>query len=190
MSYVIREAQKLSYPIYVSTEDSEISQIATELGVEVINRPLKLAQDESKSIDAIKHAQKTMKADYVVLLNACCPFTLASDIQNCVDIIIREKCDSVISLVEDFSSHPSKLCNLIGDRVYPIQTGYAFQTGERQRLSRVWKRNTAIYVMKRSTIRKGNICGKKTYGYVMPQERSLDINTEFEWRLCELLLKN
>ena len=188
MAYVIEEAKKLSYPIYVSTEDPEIKEVALGLGVNVIDRPEKLAKDDSRSIDAIRHAQRQLKADYIILLNACCPLTKAEDIKNCVDILTGEKCDSVVSLVEDFSSHPSKICNLIGNRVYPIQTGYTFQTAERQKLNKVFKRNTSIYGMSKNTIRKGLLFGKDTRGYVMSRENSWDINTLWDFEICEFLI--
>lgn len=195
MAYAIDEAKKLKYPVYVSTEDEEIKQVALSLEVNVIDRPAKLAQDDSKSIDAVKHALRVLKEseepiDYVVLLNACTPFVKAEDIQACVDIARKTKCDSVVSLIEDFSSHPSKLCNLIEDRVYPISSAHSFETGERQALSKIYKRNTSIYIASRQTIRKGTFFGKNTRGYVMPPERSIDINTPYDFWLCDLIMKN
>ena len=187
ISYVIEQAKKLPYPIYVSTEDSEIKDVALGLGVQVIDRPLKLALDDSRSIDAIKHAQRVINADYIVLLNACCPLLLFQDIENCVKIALETGCDSVTSLVEDSSAHPSKVCNLIEGKIYPINTSYSFQTGERQKLAPIFKRNTAIYVISKRNIRKGLIFDKNIRGYVMPESRSIDINSEFQLKLCELL---
>ena len=160
------------------------------LGVHVIDRPPKLAQDNSKSIDVVKHANRILKADYIVLLNACTPLIKSEDIQACVDIATREKCESVVSLVESFDSHPSKLCYLVGNKTLPINSSYSFETGERQQLTKIYKRNTAIYVIARRTIVKGKICGKDTRGYVMPIERSIDINSEWDLKLCELILKD
>lgn len=190
LSYILTEALKIFPEVYLSTEDSEIAKIGREYGATIIERPLKLAQDKSKSIDAVKHAQRFVKSDYVMLLNACCPFTQAQDIKNVVDIAISEKPDSVVSLVEDFSSHPSKVCNLIEGKVYPINTAYSFETGERQKFSKTYKRNTAIYLASKATIRKGSFFGKKNLGYVMSKEKSWDINDEWDWKIAELILKN
>ena len=188
ISYIIEEAKKLPYPIYVSTEDIEIKGVAERLGVSVIKRPIKYAKDTSKSLDTIKHANYLLRADYIVLLNACVPFTKTIDIQSCIDLAIETKCDSVVSLVEDFSSHPSKICNLVGNKIYPIYTGFTFQTGERQQLSKTYKRNTAIYVISKSNIRKNTLLGKNIIGYIMPPERSIDINTQWDWFVCEAIL--
>lgn len=190
LSYVLIEALKVFPEVYLSTEDSEIAQVGKEYGATIIDRPFKLAQDDSKSIDVVKHANRILKADYIVLLNACTPLIKSEDIQACVDIATREKCESVVSLVESFDSHPSKLCYLVGNKTLPINSSYSFETGERQQLTKIYKRNTAIYVIARRTIVKGKICGKDTRGYVMPIERSIDINSEWDLKLCELILKD
>ena len=190
LAYVLDEAKKLEYPVYVSTEDPEIAKIAKGYGANVIPRPSKLAQDNSKSIDAVQHAERLIKADYIVLLSPCTPFLKAEDIQACVDIALETKCDSVVSLVEDFSSHPSKLCHLIDNKVMPINTSYSFQTSTRQEQVPIFKRNTAIYMASRATIKKGTFFGKDTRGYVMSPERSIDINSMWDFLVCELIMKH
>lgn len=196
LSYVLEEALKIFPKVWVSTEDSEIKRIAIGWGAEVIDRPLKLAQDDSKSIDVVKHALNHLKAhgrlkfDYTLVINTCVPLLLAQDIQNVVDIAIGKKPDSVVSLVSSFDSHPSKICNLIDGEIHPINTAYSFETGERQKQIPVYKRNTALYLTKTSVIRKGSFFGKDVRGYVMPPERSLDLNSMWDWHLAELILKN
>jgi len=195
IQYVIDEAKKTNYPLYVSTEDEEIKQVVSSLEIPIINRPMELAQDNSKSIDATNHAIKELKKqglkpDAILLLNACCPLTKAEDIQAVVDIYSSEKCDSVVSLVYDASSHPSKTCYLLGNKVISVNTGYSFETGERQSQTKVYKRNTSLYLTSIKTIKKGSFFGPDTRGYAMPQERSMDINSEFDFKLCELLLKS
>src|SRR3990167_10044569 len=97
LSYVLSEALKVFPKVYLSTEDEEIARIGNEYGATIIPRPPKLAQDDSKSIDAVKHALNHLKKryglnfDYVMLSNACCPLTKVEDIQACVDIAVREK---------------------------------------------------------------------------------------------------
>ena len=120
LSYVIKEAKKCTFfdGIYVSTEDQEIADVAysyySPVGplLEIIKRPPELATDTTKSIDAVGHALKSIQADIVVLVNACCPLTKAEDMAECVKIALETKCDSVVSLVESFESHPSKVCKL------------------------------------------------------------------------------
>lgn len=194
LSYILDEALKVFPKVYISTEDEEIAKIATQYGATIIARPSILAQDESKSITGVKHALEELRAfegqiDYIMLLNACCPLTKAKHIQEVVNIVLKTKCDSITSLVEDSSSHPSKTCYLIENKIYPTDTGYSFETGERQRLTKIYKRNTAIYLSSVKTIKKNTFFGKNTKGYVMSQEDSLDINSPYDFLMAELYMK-
>src|SRR3990167_8283161 len=94
LSYVLTEALKVFQTVYVSTDDEQISYVGREYGAEIIERPAHLAQDDSPSIDSVKHALNYLKLkrkfDYVMLLNACTPFLNADDIKGIVDIATRE----------------------------------------------------------------------------------------------------
>lgn len=182
LSYVLIEALNVFPRVYISTEDFEIKEIAKEYGGLVIDRPPELATDEAKSIDAVKHALMVHDANAVCLLNACAPFTTAKDIQNSLELFAEA--DSVTSLVEDFSSHPSKVCYLHDSKIIPIGN---FSTGERQLQERIYKRNTAIYIAKKEVIESGTFFGKNCKGYVMPKERSFDINDSIDFLICSLI---
>ena len=191
ISWIIEEAKKskLLGEIVISSEDSEILSEATKLGVKSLVRPLNLAQDDSKSIDAVKHFFSVIDCDIVVLLNACCPLTKVEDIDNTIKLALEIGCDSVVSLVEDFSCHPTKVCRLYGDNKVMSLGGLEFITNERQKLEKCFKRNTAIYLAKKEVIESGTFFGKDCRGFVMPKERSWDINDEWDFKVAEFLLK-
>ena len=90
--------------------------------------------------------------------------------------------------MEDFSSHPSKVCTLMGNKICPIP-GSSFKTGERQGTPKIYRRNAAIYMTSLKTIHKGKFFGKENYGYVMPKERSFDINDQLDFDMCEFLMQ-
>ncbi len=192
LSYALTEALKVFPKVFLSTEDSEIAEVGVRFGATVLSRPLKLASDESKSIDVVKYHLKELRVlesdfEAVLLLNSCTPFVKEQDFRTIVDMYNGNKCDSVVSLVEDSSAHPSKTCYLLGDKVYSLQTNYSFETGERQLQTKVYKRNTALYLSSVKTIKKGSFFGPDTRGYVMPAERSLDINSEWDLKLANLI---
>lgn len=194
LSYVLEQAKQCEFfdEIVVSTDDDEIMNYMLNHGgprTTTILRPAELATDESKSIDAVKHALSVVDADYIVLLNVCTPLTKATDIANCVKMALETKADSVVSLVEDFSCHPTKLCALSKDGTFTKVADFNFETGERQQQWKCHKRNTAIYLAKKEVIMSGTFFGKDTRGYVMPKERSWDINDQMDFDICEFLIK-
>jgi len=171
--------------IFVSSDSQEILDLCKD--VKVILRPPELAQDDTPSIDAVRHALNFFVADYVVLLNSCTPFTSSTDINSMIEIAERTGCDSVVSLTEDFSCHPSKTCLLDGDRIVSTDT---FKTGERQKLSKIYKRNSALYLFRPEVLKENTFFGKDTRGFIMPKSRSYDINDEWDFYLCDLIMKH
>lgn len=189
--YIIETAKNSSLDdIYVSSDSGEILRLCDD--VNVIIRPAELAQDDTPSIDVVKHALKQIgDTQYVALLNACCPFTRAVDVDNCIKTAMETGC-SVVSLVEDFSCHPSKVCVLEENNKIQAITDYAytagFETYERQKLVKTYKRNAAIYLTKREVVESGTFFGRYPRGYVMPPERSIDIHTQFDFDIAEFLM--
>jgi CMP-N,N'-diacetyllegionaminic acid synthase len=188
ISWIIKEALKSELEeVYVSSDSKEILKVAAGYGASILLRPEELAQDDTPSIKAVQHFLKMVKCDAVCLLNACTPFNKTIFINEAIKLFLEKEADSVVSLVESFDSHPSKLCKLNDDNlIVPLDK---FRTAERQKLDKIYKRNTCIYISKSDIIMSGELFGNKTYGYIMPQENSLDINTPHDFLIAELYMK-
>ncbi|MHA1592733.1 MAG: cytidylyltransferase domain-containing protein [Candidatus Heimdallarchaeaceae archaeon] len=85
---------------YVSTEDQEIKEIAKMYGAKVIDRPMKLAGDDSSTEDVIEHFLTKIDADIVVLIQPTSPMVLPIDIEKGVIKFVKEKYDSLFSAVK------------------------------------------------------------------------------------------
>lgn len=53
----------------------------------------------------------------------------------------------------------------------------------------MYKRNCAVYLTKTSLIAKGDLFGKKSDAYIMPEECSLDVNKPADFELARFLVK-
>lgn len=103
--YSIEACQKSKYitRFVVSTEDSEIKEICENFGAEVIERPIELAQDETKTSPVMIHAAQVLeeqgyKPDYIVLIQPTSPFRTAEFIDNAFEFMLaKENCDSCFS---------------------------------------------------------------------------------------------
>lgn len=103
--YTIKAALESKYVnrVVLSTEDAQIASVAQDCGAEIINRPLELAQDETKTapvlIDVVEQLEKTgYKPDAVVLLQATCPLRDAKKLDETIEIFINNPdCDSVFT---------------------------------------------------------------------------------------------
>jgi len=194
--YTIEKAQRSKYVnrIAVSTEDEEIARIAQDCGVEVILRPLELAQDDTPSLpvfqQVIKHLEEVenFHPDIIVILQPTSPLRTAEDINGAIEKFLQSNCDSVVSVCE--AEHPPHwMYTLEADRLKPVIEG-AERITQRQDAPGVYRLNGAVYVTRRHIIMEQNrVLGEDTQAYVMPSERSIDIDTELDFRVAELLLR-
>src|SRR5690606_9874962 len=101
--------------------------------------------------------------------------------------LLNSNADSAVSIVKlAHDINPLKLKVLSGDKLFP------YLEEEEGRMSceavpEVYIRNGSVYAASIGTINDGNIIGKDCRGYVMPRERSVDINDEFDFCFAEYL---
>jgi CMP-N-acetylneuraminic acid synthetase len=196
LCYTITAAQgsRLLTRVVVSTEDAEIAGVAAQAGCEVVDRPAEMARDDSPTLPAAQHAVQTLEArtgrriDHIVILQATTPFRNAADIDACVEKLVATGADCVVSVRQAAEVHATKLKKMEGDRLLP----YLMEEVEgrrRQDLPPCYVRNGGIYATRRDVLmEQGSIYGSDVRACVMPDERSLDINTEVDFLLAETLL--
>lgn len=180
----------------VSTDDDEIASTARQFGGDVpFMRPTELAGDHSGSIEVVQHALSWLDQhdrqtfDYAMILQPTSPFRLAEDIDAALQIALAKNADSVMSMVEvvDFSPLKLKRIDQHG-RIEPLFAEEGKTSARRQSEPSVYKRNAAIYLTRTSLIMKGELFGANSFAHVMPQKRSLDINTPFDLAFAQFLM--
>lgn len=179
---------------YVTTEDEEISKISKEYGAKIIDRPQELAEDTSSSVDVVLHALKHLEKngempDFFVLLQPTSPLRTTEDIENAIKLFIENKCDALISVCE--LDHTSMLSLTLENKFLVPNCNEKFLNKRRQDLPTYYSPNGAIYITTYDSLNKNRtFIPKKTIPYIMPKDRSVDLDTPFDFKLAEFLLKN
>jgi CMP-N,N'-diacetyllegionaminic acid synthase len=181
--------------VMVSTDDEVIAATARELGGAVpFLRPAELATDDASQVDVVRHAVLWAEADAgaryaaVVLLQPTTPFRQAADIDGAVRKLLESGADSVISVSEPLLDNPFYAYTLEGDRPVRLM-GAGAGTEQRQGLPPTYVRNGAIYAVRREVIvAGGDLYGSDVRAFVMPAERSVNIDTELHMEFAEFLL--
>ena len=175
--------------VIVSTDDAEIAQLSIQYGAQVpFLRPRDLALDETPGLSVLMHAIDQLQGlDAVLLLQPTSPLRSVADIDACIDIMVNSSVPSVVSVVES-RAHPSWMYKLGGSNsLMPVEKDSVHR---RQDLPPVFLLNGAIYLSDIAWIRSGSkLIGGESIGYVMPPERSVDIDDMLDWRIAEMLLK-
>ena len=182
----------------VSTDDEELATLAKDHGAEVpFMRPAALAQDESLQISVVQHALEWIRKnegveyDYVMILQPTSPLRIARDIDACIEKIVHTGADSVMSVMELEDFAIKKLLKIEDDRLSALLPDFseAKIPTPRQSLGRVYKRNCAVYLSKTECIARGEYFGQTCLPYLMPVERSVDINRPVDFDLAEFWLR-
>ena len=162
-------------------------------------RPSKLAKDNTETYPVLKHAvlfmekMKKIKYDFTVLLQPTCPIRKYSDIDKSINLIIKKKADSVISVSDVGPYHPARMkkINSKGRLINIFNNRKTENMKPIQKLEKIYIRNGAIYVSKRSVISKyKSIVGKKTFPYLMSPDRSINIDTLDDLYLARIKMQN
>ena len=202
--YTVKEAKKSQYisRIIISTDCSETIEIAKRYGVEVpFVRPKELSGDNVQDFPVCEHAIKTLSEqegfvpDMIVWLRPTSPLRKVKHIDEAIEILMANPAgDSVRSLCLA-PKHPLKMWKVVSDRLAPfvptevtgIKEPYNYP---RQELPTAYIQNGAIDVVRAKTIiDKRSISGDVILPYIMEAVYSINIDTELDFSLAELLMK-
>lgn len=182
--------------LVVSTDDPEIAEVARRHGARVpFMRPSELATDEALQIDAIRHAIGFLEAqresyDVVLILQPTAPLRRPEDVDGALALLETSGADSVISVCDVGGRHPLTCYRAGAGGVLSPLLAFDPRGVQRQDFGAVLWRNGAIYAMRRSVVMEGNsLYGARTVGYPMPEERSFNIDSLFDWRVTEGYLR-
>ncbi len=180
--------------LILSSDDSKIISVARAWGCEVpFTRPAELATDDAPGIAPVLHAVSTIEEsyDYLVLLQPTSPFRTTDDIDKTIELCILNHAVACVSVTKS-AKHPAWMYYLSPNN----QLSPFFQDREaaatRQQLPPVYALNGAVYITETTFLldKKILVPPNQALGYPMPEERSFDIDTPFDFKLCDLIAKD
>jgi CMP-N,N'-diacetyllegionaminic acid synthase len=173
--WTIDEAKKFNFDyLAVTTDDPNAASVAKQVGCEVILRPPELARPETPMLPVVQHAAELIKADLIILLQPTSPFRTVDDIWACYEIATSRNADSVVSMTE-------------------VQEDMVFELGHANRARPAAKLvvpNGAVYILTAEELaRRGNWYTGLMYAYMMPKERSIDVDTNFDLEMARYMIE-
>lgn len=199
LCYTIKAAQasKKLTRIILSSDDNDIVKFGRQMGVLVpFIRPPQLSDDDAASVDVASHAFQFLEAeedlpyDLIFLLQPTAPLRTGEDIDASIELLEHSDADSVVGVVKLEEPHPAKLMTLKDGILVPFFINRWNEKLRRQQLEPVYRVNGAVYCVRREVLlRDKSLWGTKTLAYIMPPERSVNIDTNLDLMLAELILK-
>ena len=181
--------------IFVSTDSPEYARIAEQYGADAhFLRSEANSSDTAGSWDVVREvierfAEEGKKFDEVMLLQPTSPLRISDDIVNSIELLVRMNAQSVISVTE--CDHSPIWCNTLPeDRSMDNFRRKEYANIPRQQLPTYYRYNGAIYLLKTDELYADSMFEHGCYAYVMPQNRSVDIDTELDFKIAEVIMNN
>jgi N-acylneuraminate cytidylyltransferase len=180
--------------VALTSDDDAILAEADGLEVVTVRRPPELAVDTARTLDAVLHALDALHLldedyDAVGIIQCTSPFTAPEDLAGAVAMLERTGAGSVVTVTTvEAALHPLKLKLLEGDRLRPWLADDRMAPSHE--LPELWVRNGSVYLTRVEVLRRGEILDEHDQrAYVMPPERSVDIDTPRDLAFAEFLVQ-
>ena len=184
--------------VVISTDSEEIAEIALRYGAEVpFLRPKALAQDDSPHILAILHALERLEMDenydpsLVCLLQPTSPLRVAADIDGAIELAWEKRAVAVASV--SAAAKPSYFFyHLDPDSKIRSFSSNDRIDNRRQDLPAAFEINGSVYINQRKALIRDQTFypEDRMYGYLMPDERSWEIDTPWEFHVADLMMRH
>ena len=202
LHYIIEASQKSNYinRIILSTDSKEYADLAAKKNIETpFLRPKELAADFSPEIDYIKYTLNKLKddenyiPDIVIRLFPTVPFQTNIEIDKAIEKLISNKSSDSCVVVAKARQHPEKALkiNEFGKLVsYISNSGKIVTPIARQNYQSAYFRGNVIVSKYNTIINQNSLTGNIVEYVEIPQERALDIDSEFDFIVAEKLFNH
>lgn len=177
--------------VFVSTDSNQIADFSKNLGIDIpFLRPRELAKDFSYVIETVIHTINIfLEYDYVILLQPTSPLRNSNDIDSVIKLSIENDFRSIVSISE--AQYLPQLFYQLKEDASLIPLFENNKSFNRQEFSSYYILNGACYFASRKLILENKkFISDDTLGYIMPKERSIDIDTYYDWSIAEFLKNN
>ena len=187
----------------VSTDDREIAEVARDCGADVpFLRPPELAEDNSPDIDYLKHAlewvnlNRGWEPEILVILQPTMPFRTVEDVDNTLQFMIDQKCDSVRTLAHPTQVTPYKMWFLDDEKTGKMSPVLKTEYYEklltdvpRQKLRPAYWQPGVVIATRPEFVRQGKVFGPDLRGFVVDIKNCHDIDEPEDLEYAEYLIK-
>lgn len=180
----------------VSSDSEAILAIAEKEGFLVVKRPDELATDTAAKIPVIRHcvesAEKALGKtfDFCIDLDCTSPLRDVSDIEAVLKLLRNPDVPNVITAMPARRSPYFNLVEKSPEGRIHLAKKLEKPVVRRQDAPECFDMNASIYGWKREVLMKENsLFLPGTALHVMPEERSLDIDSELDFQIVEMIMK-
>ena len=174
---------KYRLDVWVSTDCPEVTEVAERLAVRVLPRPTDLAGDAVTLDPVIHHAVESIERqtgdayEIVVTVQPTSPLLRSHRLDEAIDAILTEKCDTAITAVED------RHLRWRGDPAAPTP---AFERRvNRQQMEPLFRETGAVVATRREFVSAASRFGPRVRLIPVTEQEAVDIDSYSDWWLAD-----
>jgi len=195
IAYTIEAAQQsgIFSRILVSSDDDEILALAAREGAESDRRPDALGGDRVRFVEVLVEflARAANDATHIAVLLPTCPFRTAHDVRAAHAMMLAAPEPTFVVSVREYEFPPEFALDMDGPRARVLHPEVYAASTQSQSVGKSFHPNGAIYfapiplfLATRSFFRDPLL------GYLMPPERSLDIDNFYQFEIAEAMMRS
>lgn len=182
--------------VVVSSEDEEILQLAQTCGAKGDRRPAALSTDTTRFVEVVaeylQRPEHQGKYDNIASLLPTCPFRTVDDVQQAWRLFQQQNQQGFLLGITEYDFPPQLALDLNAEdqSLTMRDPGTYGRTTRSQSLGKAYHPNGAIYLTSvENFLREKTFFGDPLIGYVMPPERSHDIDYPYQFQIAEFLMQ-
>lgn len=188
-------ATKIFDHVVVSSDSAEIRNVAIANGAtHCVERPLEMASDTAPKLPAIRHCVESTEAkfgrfDVIVDLDATAPLRNPDDIVGALQLLKTTNADNVITGTPAHRSPYFNLVEINEQGIVHLSKQPQIAVDRRQDSPKCFDMNASIYVWRHDALFDNeSLFTDNTRLYVMPRERSIDIDSQTDFEMVEWMM--
>ncbi len=204
MSWIIEAARRspLVSRVVLSTDSPEYQEVGRRFGAEApFLRPAELASDTASDIDYLAHAvqwleqNENWKPDIILRLPPTTPLCKTETIDACIQLLLDDPTATSARAIAPAPKHPYKLWKIKGDEILPFIPKEVTGFTEPSNMARQFYKPAAyahidVIAVRHNTLMKEKLLtGTRTRYHMLDKKDAIDIDTENDFLLAEILLK-
>lgn len=185
--------------VAVSSDSPKIRAISKKWGADyVVDRPAELATATASKLPAIQHAFLEAeriygeKFDFIIDLDATAPLRTIEDIVTSFTMLVEHpEANNLITACPARKSPYFNMLEIDSNGFACLVKKAEVLIHRRQDTPSCYDMNASIYIWKRDALLDSkSAISDRTLLYIMPEERSIDIDTMLDWSFVKLLARN
>lgn len=202
MAWIIEAAKRSKHitRLILSTDSEEYAAIGRQYGAETpFIRPAEFANDQASDIDFLTHAvgwlekNENYKADIILRLPPTTPLCKTEHIDGVIELLLNDPKATSARTITPAPKHPYKLWKTDGDTLVPFipkeVTGFAEPSNmPRQAFIPAFAHVDAIAVRYDTLMKDRLLTGQRVRYLKIPKSEAIDIDTENDFLLAEIIL--